>query len=106
MLQDTLVVWGGEFGRTPFNEASDGRDHNPWGFTTWMAGGGVKDGRYVGSTDEIGLRAAERPVHVHNLHATVLWLMGLDHLQLTFQHNRRAKRPTVLAGKIVKELSN
>ena len=104
LLQDTLVVWGGEFGRTPFNEASDGRDHNPWGFTTWMAGGGVKGGQYVGSTDEIGLRAAERPVHVHDLHATVLWLMGLDHLQLTFQHNGRAERPTVLAGEVVKEL--
>ena len=69
-----------------------------------MAGGGVKGGQYVGSTDEIGLRAAERPVHVHDLHATVLWLMGLDHLQLTFQHNGRAERPTVLAGEVVKEL--
>jgi len=104
MLEDTLVVWGGEFGRTPFNEASDGRDHNPWGFTTWMAGGGVKGGQYVGSTDEIGLRAAERPVHVHDIHATVLWLMGLDHMQLTYQHNGRAERPTVLAGEVVKEI--
>jgi len=104
LLQDTLVVWGGEFGRTPFNEASDGRDHNPWGFTTWMAGGGVKGGQYVGSTDEIGLRAAERPVHVHDIHATVLWLMGLDHMQLTYQHNGRAERPTVLAGEVVKEI--
>ncbi len=104
MLQDTLLVWGGEFGRTPFNESSDGRDHNPWGFTMWMAGGGVKGGRYVGSTDEIGLRAADRPVHVHDIHATMLWLMGLDHLRLTFQHHGRAERPTVSAGEVVKEI--
>ncbi len=104
MLQDTLLVWGGEFGRTPFNESSDGRDHNPWGFTMWMAGGGVKGGRSVGSTDEIGLRAADRPVHVHDIHATMLWLMGLDHLRLTFQHHGRAERPTVSAGEVVKEI--
>ena len=104
MLQDTLLVWGGEFGRTPFNESSDGRDHNPWGFTMWMAGGGVKGGQYVGSTDEIGLRAADRPVHVHDSHATMLWLMGLDHLRLTFQHHGRAERPTVSAGEVVKEI--
>ena len=104
MLQDTLLVWGGEFGRTPFNESSDGRDHNPWGFTMWMAGGGVKGGQYVGSTDEIGLRAADRPVHVHDIHATMLWLMGLDHLRLTFQHHGRAERPTVSAGEVVKEI--
>ena len=104
MLQDTLVVWGGEFGRTPFNEAGDGRDHNPWGFTMWMAGGGVKGGQYVGSTDEIGMRAVDRPVHVHDIHASILWLMGLDHMRLTYQHNGRAERPTVLAGEVVKEL--
>ena len=104
MLQDTLLVWGGEFGRTPFNESSDGRDHNPWGFTMWMAGGGVKGGQYVGSTDEIGLRAADRPVHVHDIHATMLWLMGLDHLRLTFQHHGRAERPTVSAGEVVTEI--
>ena len=79
MLKDTLVVWGGEFGRTPFNELTTGRDHNPWGFTMWMAGGGVKGGQYVGTTDEIGLRAVENPVHVHDLHATILWMLGLDH---------------------------
>ena len=83
MLKDTLVVWGGEFGRTPFNELTTGRDHNPWGFTMWMAGGGVKGGQYVGTTDDIGLRAVENPVHVHDLHATILWMMGLDHRQLT-----------------------
>jgi hypothetical protein len=104
MLQDTLVVWGGEFGRTPFNEKSDGRDHNPWGFTTWMAGGGVKGGQYVGQTDEIGLRAVDQPVHVHDLHASILYLLGLDHKALTFMHNGRAERPTIVSGEIIKGL--
>jgi hypothetical protein len=104
MLKDTLVVWGGEFGRTPFNELSDGRDHNPWGFTMWMAGGGAKGGQYVGTTDEIGMRAAERPVHVHDIHASILWMLGLDHMQTTFMHSGRAERPTVLAGEVVKEI--
>ena len=104
MLKDTLVVWGGEFGRTPFNELSTGRDHNPWGFTMWMAGGGTKRGQYLGSTDDIGLRAMEQPVHVHDIHATILWMLGLDHLQLTFMHNGRAERPTVLAGEVVKNI--
>jgi hypothetical protein len=70
----------------------------------WMAGGGAKGGRYVGTTDDIGLRAVEQPVHVHDIHATILWMMGLDHLQLTFMHNGRAERPTVLAGQVVKEV--
>lgn len=104
MLKDTLVVWGGEFGRTPFNEQSTGRDHNPWGFTMWMAGGGVKGGQYIGSTDEIGLRAVDQPVHVHDIHATILWLLGMDHMQLTYMHNGRAERPTVLAGEVVKKV--
>jgi len=104
MLKDTLVVWGGEFGRTPFNELTTGRDHNPWGFTMWMAGGGAKGGQYVGTTDEIGLRAVENPAHVHDIHATILWMLGLDHRQLTFMHNGRAERPTVLAGDVVKQV--
>ena len=104
LLQDTLVVWGGEFGRTPFSELGDGRDHNPWGFTMWMAGGGAKGGQYIGATDEIGMRAAERPVHVHDIHASILWMLGLDHMQTTYLHNGRAERPTVLAGNLVKEL--
>src|SRR5260370_26883345 len=104
LLKDTLVVWGGEFGRTPFNELSDGRDHNPWGFTMWMAGGGVKRGQLFGSTDEIGMRAEEHPVHVHDIHASILWLLGLDHMQLTYLHNGRAERPTVFAGEVVKGL--
>jgi hypothetical protein len=104
LLDDTLVVWGGEFGRTPFNEKGDGRDHNPWGFTMWMAGGGVKGGRTIGSTDEIGLRAVDRPVHVHDIHATVLHALGLNHLNVTFLHNGRAERPTIVAGEVVKEV--
>jgi hypothetical protein len=104
MLKDTLVVWGGEFGRTPFNQQGDGRDHNPWGFTMFMAGGGAGRGQYVGSTDDIGLRAQERPVHVHDIHATILWMLGLDHLKTTYLHNGRNERPTVLAGEVVKEI--
>ncbi|MBL8238444.1 MAG: DUF1501 domain-containing protein [Bryobacterales bacterium] len=105
MLQDTLVVWGGEFGRTPFNEKGDGRDHNPWGFTMFFAGGGVKGGQTIGTTDEIGLRAVERPAHVNDIHASILYLLGLNHLQLTYQHHGRAERPTILGGEhMVKEL--
>ncbi len=105
MLDDTLVVWGGEFGRTPFNEKGNGRDHNPWGFTMWFAGGGVRGGQTIGATDELGLRAVERHTHVHDIHASILWLLGLNHLQLTYQHNGRAERPTIVAGEhMVKEL--
>ncbi len=104
MLDDTLVVWGGEFGRTPFNEKGDGRDHNPWGFSMFMAGGGVKKGQYVGATDEIGLRAIERPCHVHDIHASILWLLGIDHVSLTYMHNGRAERPTITDGAVIKEL--
>ncbi len=98
MLDDTLIVWGGEFGRTPFNEKGDGRDHNPWGFTMFFAGGGVKGGQTIGTTDEIGLRAIEKPSHVHDIHASILWLLGLDHKRLTFMHNGRAERPTIVGG--------
>ena len=104
MLDETLVVWGGEFGRTPFNEKGDGRDHNPWGFTMWMAGGGAKGGQYIGATDEIGLRAVERPVHVHDIHASILWLLGMDHISLTYMHNGRAERPTEVYGSVIQEL--
>jgi len=104
LLQDTLVVWGGEFGRTPFNEKGDGRDHNPWGFTTFMAGGGVKGGQTIGATDEIGLRAVERPAHVHDIHASMLHLLGLDHIRLTYMHNGRAERPTIVGGELIHEL--
>jgi hypothetical protein len=104
LLDETLVVWGGEFGRTPMSEKGKGRDHNPWGFTVWLAGGGVKRGQILGATDAVGLRAVERPVHVHDLHATLLHLMGLDHLRLTHRHNGRDERPTVNAGEVVQEV--
>ena len=103
LLDSTLVVWGGEFGRTPFSEKGDGRDHNPWGFTIWMAGGGVKGGQTIGSTDEIGLRAVDRPCHVHDIHATMLHLMGLNHFALTHMHNGRLERPTVNGGEVIEE---
>ncbi|MFN0172680.1 MAG: DUF1501 domain-containing protein [Bryobacteraceae bacterium] len=104
MLKDTLVVWGGEFGRTPFNEKGNGRDHNPWGFTMWFAGGGAKGGNVVGSTDEIGLRAVEKRAHVHDIHASILHLLGLDHVRLTYMHNGRAERPTIVSGNLIPEL--
>jgi hypothetical protein len=104
LLKDTLVVWGGEFGRTPFNEKGDGRDHNPWGFTMWFAGGGVKGGQTIGTTDELGLRAIEKKSHVHDIHASILHALGLDHVQLTYLHNGRAERPTITSGAVVREL--
>jgi len=104
LLDQTLVVWGGEFGRTPFNEKGDGRDHNPWGFTMWMAGGGVKGGQTIGATDEIGLRAIEKRAHVHDIHATILHLLGLNHFRTLYEHNGRMERPTVNGGEVIKEL--
>ena len=103
LLEDTLVVWGGEFGRTPFNEKGIGRDHNPWGFTMFMAGGGIKGGQYVGTTDEIGLKAVERPCHVHDIHATILHALGLNHEDLVYLHSGRFERPTINAGEVVEE---
>ena len=103
LLDDTLVVWGGEFGRTPFNEKGKGRDHNPWGFTMWMAGGGIKGGQVLGATDEIGLRSIELRTHVHDLHATMLHALGLNHINLTYLHNGRAERPTIVSGEVVKQ---
>jgi Protein of unknown function (DUF1501) len=103
LLENTLVVWGGEFGRTPFNEKGKGRDHNPWGFTTWMAGGGIKPGHVIGRTDDIGLRAIESKAHVHDLHATILWCLGLDHVRVTYLHNGRSERPTIVDGEVIRE---
>lgn len=103
LLESTLVIWGGEFGRTPFNEKGTGRDHNPWGFTIWMAGGGVKRGTVIGATDEIGLRATERKCHVHDIHATILHLLGLDNLKLTYLHNGRDERATINDGEVITE---
>ncbi len=104
LLDETLVVWGGEFGRTPMSESGNGRDHNPWGFTMWMAGGGVRGGVTYGTTDEIGLYAVENPAHVNDLHATILHLLGLDHEQLTFMHNGRAERLTGVAGHVITDI--
>jgi hypothetical protein len=101
LLDRTLVVWGGEFGRTPMSEKGVGRDHNPYGFTMFLAGGGVKAGCVVGRTDDLGLRAVEDRVHVHDLHATILHLLGMDHLRLTYRHNGRDERATVNAGSVV-----
>jgi Protein of unknown function (DUF1501) len=104
LLDSTLVVWGGEFGRTPMSESGSGRDHNPYGFTMWMAGGGVKPGFVYGATDEIGLYAVDRPAHIHDVHATILALLGLNHEDLTLFHNGRAERLTMTAGKVIREI--
>jgi Protein of unknown function (DUF1501) len=104
LLDETLVIWGGEFGRTPMSESGNGRDHNPWGFTIWMAGGGVKGGITYGMTDEIGLYAIENKAHVNDVHATILHLLGLNHEQLTFMHNGRAERLTGVAGTVIEDI--
>jgi hypothetical protein len=102
LLDETLVIWGGEFGRTPMSESGAGRDHNPYGFTVWMAGGGVKGGIAFGETDDIGLYAVKDRVHVHDLHATILHCLGLDHKELTLLHNGRDERATINGGKVIK----
>ena len=104
LWNDTLVVWGGEFGRMPMSEKSKGRDHNPWGYTMWLAGGGVKGGMAYGATDDVGLRASDKPVHVHDLHATLLHLLGIDHEKLVYYHNGREERLTDVAGKVVTDV--
>ncbi len=104
LLDDTLVVWGGEFGRTPTTENADGRDHNPWGFTMWMAGGGVRGGMTYGETDEFGFRSVENKVHIHDLHATILHLMGFDHEKLTYRHAGRDYRLTDVSGEVVTKI--
>jgi hypothetical protein len=104
MLKDTLVVWGGEFGRTPTAESADGREHHPFGFTMWMAGGGTKGGLAYGATDEYGWHAVENKVHVHDLHATILHLMGIDHTRLTYLYGGRNYRLTDVYGKVVTDI--
>jgi arylsulfatase A-like enzyme len=104
LLEDTLVIWGGEFGRTPSAEGADGRDHHPYGFTMWLAGGGVRVGLAYGATDEFGWDAVEKPVHVHDLHATILHLLGLDHEMLTYRHIGRDYRLTDVYGNVVKDI--
>ena len=104
MLDDTLVVWGGEFGRTPTAEGGNGREHHPFGFTMWMAGGGVRGGLAYGATDEFGWHAVKDKVHVHDLHATILHLMGLDHEKLTYRYGGRDYRLTDVAGRVVRDI--
>ncbi len=104
LLQDTLVLWGGEFGRTPTAQGSDGRDHNPEAFTMWLAGGGVKPGLAYGATDDYGYYAVEKKVHFHDLHATILHLLGLDHLRLTYRYAGRDFRLTDVHGNVVEEI--
>lgn len=104
LLKDTLVLWGGEFGRTPTSENGSGRDHNHYGFTTWMAGGGIKGGMTYGETDDFGFRAVHNRVHVHDLHATILHLMGIDHERLTYRYAGRDYRLTDVAGKVIREI--
>ena len=113
LFEETLIIWGGEFGRTPTVELPqaganagkiNGRDHNHWGFTVWLAGGGVKGGQVYGATDEFGFKAVEKPVHVHDLHATILKLMGFNHEQLTYRYAGRDFRLTDVHGKVINEL--
>jgi hypothetical protein len=104
LLKDTLVLWTSEFGRTPTGQNGKGRDHSPRGFTTWLAGGGVKGGMTYGATDDFGYAAAQNKVHVHDLHATVLHLMGLDHEKLTYRHSSRDFRLTDVHGRVVEEI--
>ncbi len=101
LLDDTLVLWGGEFGRTPTAEGTDGREHHPFGFTMWLAGGGVKGGIVHGATDDFGWHAIKDKVHVHDLHATILHLLGIDHTRLTYHHDGRDYRLTDVYGNVV-----
>ncbi|MFO0902120.1 MAG: DUF1501 domain-containing protein [Pirellulales bacterium] len=113
LFDETLIIWGGEFGRTPTVELPqaganagkiNGRDHNHWGFTTWLAGGGVKGGQTYGATDEFGFQAVEKKVHVHDLHATIMALLGFDHTKLTYRYAGRDYRLTDLHGNVIKDL--
>ncbi len=104
LLEDTIVLWGGEFGRTPTAEGTDGREHHPFGFTMWLAGGGIRGGMAYGATDEFGWHAVDKKVHVHDLHATVLHLMGLEHTKLTYRYAGRDYRLTDVHGNVVKDI--
>jgi hypothetical protein len=104
LLEETLVVWGGEFGRTPFAQGTDGRDHNPFGFTVWLAGGGIRGGTLYGATDEYGYKAIENKLEIHDLHATILHLLGLDHTRLTYRFSGRDMRLTDVHGRVVQDI--
>jgi membrane-anchored protein YejM (alkaline phosphatase superfamily) len=101
LLSETLVVWSGEFGRTPFAQGSDGRDHNPFGFSLWMCGGGIRGGTVYGATDEYGYKVVENRTEIHDLHATMLHLLGMDHERLTFRYSGRDMRLTDVHGKLI-----
>jgi hypothetical protein len=101
LLETTLIIWAGEFGRTPFAQGADGRDHNPFGFSIWLAGGGVKGGTVYGATDEFGYKAIEKKVEMHDLHATMLYCLGLDHTRSTFRFSGRDMRLTDVHGKVL-----
>jgi membrane-anchored protein YejM (alkaline phosphatase superfamily) len=104
LLKETLVVWAGEFGRTPFAQGSDGRDHNPFGFSVWLAGGGVKPGMTYGATDDFGYKAIENRAEMHDLHATILHLMGVDHTRSTFRFGGRDMRLTDVKGHVIHDI--
>jgi Protein of unknown function (DUF1501) len=104
LWDDTLIIWGGEFGRMPMSEQGTGRDHNPWGYSVWLAGGAVRGGLAYGTTDPIGLRAAENRVHIHDLHATILHTLGLNHEHLTYFHAGRDQRLTDVEGNVVRDI--
>jgi hypothetical protein len=101
LLDTTLVLWAGEFGRTPMAQGSDGRDHNPYGFTVWLAGGGIKGGTIYGATDDYGYHAVENKVEIHDLHATMLHLLGVDHKRLTYRFSGRDMRLTDVHGEVI-----
>jgi uncharacterized protein (DUF1501 family) len=104
LLEETLVIWGAEFGRTPTAQGKNGRDHNPHAFTYWLAGGGVKKGVSYGATDEYGFYSQQDRVHVHDFHATLLHLLGIDHEKLTYSYGGRDFRLTDVAGRVVNEI--
>ena len=104
LLDETLIVWAGEFGRTPMAQGTDGRDHNPFGFTVWLAGGGIKGGTIYGATDDYGYHAIENKVEIHDLHATMLHLLGIDHKRLTYRFSGRDMRLTDVHGEVVEEI--
>jgi uncharacterized protein (DUF1501 family) len=104
LLDETLVIWAGEFGRTPFAQGGNGRDHNPQGFSIWLAGGGVRAGSIYGATDDYGYHAVENVMTVHDLHATILHLLGLDHERLVFRHAGRDFRLTDVYGTVIKDI--
>ena len=104
LLDSTLVVWSGEFGRTPFAQGKDGRDHNPQGFSMWLAGGGVRGGITVGATDDFGYRMVEKRFMIHDLHATILHLLGIDHTRLTYRFSGRDMRLTDVYGRLIDDV--